>query len=260
MIHIGDCRHVIRTLLPSIVFDLIIADPPFGIGYTGKSPVYNRDSRLVVDGYADIRPRDYRDFTNSWMAVALMRLRVAGQMAVFSSWNRLGDVLSVAEDLGLVQVEHIIWKFQFGVWTTKRMVCSHYHLPIFMRREHQKDRVFNTWVRYSKTERTPVGGSANYRDREDVWQIPRDYIKGEPKSATRLPVELLAKIMQYLSPEGGYVLDPFLGSGTAILAGALTGRRVVGSEQNRDLVNNVALVRLNTARVPYMVSEDYGQA
>ena len=44
--------------LPDESIDLVIADPPFGIAFDGKSSVYNRDERLVCLLYTSPSPRD----------------------------------------------------------------------------------------------------------------------------------------------------------------------------------------------------------
>ncbi|MFW9809390.1 MAG: hypothetical protein ACFFE6_08435, partial [Candidatus Thorarchaeota archaeon] len=47
-----DCVKGMKVI-PNASIDLIIADPPFGISFNGKSSVYNRDESLVVEGYEE---------------------------------------------------------------------------------------------------------------------------------------------------------------------------------------------------------------
>ena len=53
--------------LPSGSIDLIIADPTFGVGYSGKESLYNRNSEFIVDGYQEIEIIDYKKFTSEWI-------------------------------------------------------------------------------------------------------------------------------------------------------------------------------------------------
>ena len=60
--------------------------------------------------------------------------------------------------------------------------------------------------------------------------INREYWKGKQKTPTKLPLELVRKILCYSSNPGDLVLDPFLGSGTVAVASRETGRHFLGFE------------------------------
>lgn len=64
----------------------------------------------------------------------------------------------------------------------------------------------------------------------DVWQFPR--VTGDERfgHATPKPVEMIARAMRSSCPEGGLVYEPFLGTGTTLIACDITGRRCVGME------------------------------
>ena len=49
---------------------------------------------------------------------------------------------------------------------------------------------------------------------------------------TQKPEKLLAKLILASCPEGGTVLDPFLGSGSSAVTAKKLGRHFVGVEQN----------------------------
>ncbi len=107
------------------------------------------------------------------------------------------------------EVNHIIWKYNFGVFTRKKYVSSHYHILYYSK--PGGDRVFNLRSRYGLEDRDARGRSLNYADREDVWVINREYKPGEVKNKNELPTELLIKMMQYSSNRGDLVCDFFLG-------------------------------------------------
>ena len=46
-----------------------------------------------------------------------------------------------------------------------------------------------------------------------MWVINREYWTGDIKTPTKLPAEIIRKILAYSGEEGDVVLDPFLGSG-----------------------------------------------
>ena len=48
--------------------DLVITDPPFAINFKAKKANYNRTESRVIEGYNEILPEDYYDFTLQWMS------------------------------------------------------------------------------------------------------------------------------------------------------------------------------------------------
>lgn len=214
--------------VPRSSVDLIITDPPFAIDFGPKRANYNRTSSRVLGGYNEVLGRDYYEFTLRWMRLAFDTLRDSGSMYVFSGWNNLSDVLNAIDAANFVVVNHIIWKYQFGVVTKTRYVSSHYHCLFVCKNESR--RKFYPYSRFAKDERTPGGRSLHYRDKEDVWEIKREYWRGSQKTPTKLPAELIKKILAYSSKPGDVVMDPFLGSGQVAVVAKSEGRRYIGFE------------------------------
>ncbi|MCK4640680.1 MAG: site-specific DNA-methyltransferase, partial [Candidatus Marinimicrobia bacterium] len=163
-----DCIEGMQLLDDSSV-DLIVTDPPFAIDFKAKRSNYNRTSSRVLEGYKEIPREDYYRFTVRWMGEAYRILKNSGSMYVFSGWNNLKDILNAIEKLGFITVNHIIWKYQFGVVTRRRFVSSHYHC-LFVCKDDKK-RKFYPFARFRKEDRDENGRSLHYRDKEDVWII-----------------------------------------------------------------------------------------
>jgi site-specific DNA-methyltransferase (adenine-specific) len=212
--------------------DLIITDPPFAIDFTARRANYNRKAGRVLEGYSDIAAKDYPAFSRAWLMQAYRVLAPGGGAFVFSGWNNLKDILNAADDAGFVTVNHIVWKYQFGVACKRRFVTSHYHC-LYLCRDDAR-RKFYPDARYKTGERAANGGSLRYRDLEDVWIIKREYWNGDIKTPTKLPRELIEKILAYTSDEGDLVLDPFLGSGQVAVVAKLNKRRYIGFEIVRE--------------------------
>jgi site-specific DNA-methyltransferase (adenine-specific) len=210
-IHLGDALELLREV-PGGSVDLVVTDPPFAIDFRPQRNNYNRTASRVVEGYREIAAEDYLAFTKEWMGEASRALRGTGSLYVFSGWNRLRDVLQALDETGLTTINHLIWKYQFGVFTKKRYVTSHYHILFAVK--DPKDYFF------SKAEHYP----------EDVWVINREYWTGKRKTPTKLPLALVKKILAFSSREGDLVLDPFLGSGTVAVAAKEMGRHYLGFE------------------------------
>jgi site-specific DNA-methyltransferase (adenine-specific) len=182
-------------LLPQVPdgsIDLIVTDPPFAIDFKAQRLNYNRKGSNVLEGYQEIPEAEYGEFTKRWIAEAERVLSPRGSMYIFSGWNRLRDILEGIDDAGLTTVNHLIWKYQFGVFTKKKYVTSHYHI-LFVVKDPKR-------YTFNKIDHYP----------EDVWVINREYWKGRKKTPTKLPSELVKKILSYSSNPGDLVLDPFL--------------------------------------------------
>ena len=133
-------------------------------------------------------------------------------MYVFSGWTNLKDILNAIDAVGFLTINHLIWKYQFGVFTKRKYVTSHYHI-LFLAKSRKK-------YKFNKVENYP----------EDVWIINREYWTGKIKTPTKLPIQLVKKILLFSSDEGDIVFDPFLGSGTVAVVAKMLGRYFLGFE------------------------------
>ncbi len=240
IVHYEDCIGGMRDL-PDESVDVIIADPPFGIAFNGRDALYNRDDELVVEGYREVE-EDYSEFSERWIAEIPRILKNTGAAWIFSGWTNLVDILNAVRNQGLTVINHIIWKYQFGVFTRRKFVTSHYHLLFLVK--DPKNYFFN------KIEHYPL----------DVWEIKRTYKKGELKNGTKLPEELVMRCIDFTSPPGALVLDPFMGNGTTAVTCKGTYRHYIGFEINdamREIIeNNLRLVELGEFYIPYSERKD----
>ena len=214
--------------IPDEKIDLVVTDPPFAINFKAKKANYNRTGSRVLSGYNEITKENYYEFTLNWMSQCFRILKESGGMYVFSGWNNLGDILNAIEEIGFITVNHIIWKYQFGVVTNRKFVTSHYHCLYICKND--KKRKFFPYERFGKEEKNNQGRSLHYKDKEDVWEIKREYWTGDEKTPTKLPAEIIKKILQYSSEEGDLVFDPFLGSGQTAVVSKLLKRNYIGFE------------------------------
>ena len=248
-IRLGDCVTLMAEL-PARCVDLVVTDPPFAIDFKAARTNYNRTESRVIEGYNEIKERDYLAFTTAWLSQATRLLKNSGSMYVFSGWNRLKDLLIAIDSCGLTTVNHLIWKYQFGVVTTRKYVTSHYHCLYVCKDDAA--RKFHPYARFDKDAKNGHSGSAHYKDKEDVWEIKREYWHGDVKTPTKLPAEIIRKILAYSSDEGDVVLDPFLGSGQVAVVSKMEGRRYIGFEIAPD---SYAFARNRLASGAYRIKE-----
>ena len=229
-----DCIEGMKGI-PNNTVDLVITDPPFAIDFKAKRSNYNRTQSRVLDGYNEITKEKYYEFTTQWMKEVYRTLKDSGSMYVFSGWNNLKDILNAIDELGFITVNHIIWKYQFGVVTKRKFATSHYHCLYVCKND--KKRKFFPYERFAQDAKDKKGSSLHYQDKEDVWVINREYWNGDVKTPTKLPAEIIKKILVYSSEEGDIVLDPFLGSGQVAVVSKMEKRQYIGFEIVKEYFN-----------------------
>ena len=195
-------------------FNLIIADPPFGISFNKSSHEYGADD---YDLYEDkFTPESYFQFSKTWVETCYEALTKTGSLYIISGWTNLQYILNAIDESKFHMLNHAIWFFSWGVYTKRRFVTSHYHILLlvknkknyqFYKQKHYDEDVF-FWPEYNR-------GNDPHR------------IKGHP---CQLPIILLEKLVLTSSSPGDLVGDVFSGSGGTILAARLTNRDVVGFE------------------------------
>ncbi len=211
--------------------DLIICDPPFGIDEKHFQKHYYREDNLVIDGYVQA-PSDYFQFSLEWIRECKRILKDNGSLYIVSGWSNLHHILNaiIANDMHVVN--HIIWKYNFGVFTRKKYVSSHYHI-LYITKLKKAIPTFNTYSRFGFSEKTTDERSLVYEDMEDVWTIGKEYQPKEFKSVNKLPEALIKKIIQYSSNPGDQVCDFFMGNFTTAFVAKKMGRKVIGFELNQ---------------------------
>lgn len=246
-----ECVGGAQKYLPDNCVDLFITDPPFGIEGDQLYRHYHRSEKYVLDGYVEVARADYARFSLKWIQQAERVLRPGGSLYILSGYSNLADILNALSTTRLKPVNHIIWKYNFGVFTTRKYVSSHYHILYYTKPGGKV--TFNTYIRFGPKERDHHGHSLNYADREDVWLINREYKPGEIKNRNELPSDLLLKIIQYSSVENDLIADFFLGGFSTARITLGLKRRITGFEINHQSYNH-HLKELQLLQPGYLLS------
>jgi site-specific DNA-methyltransferase (adenine-specific) len=232
----GDCIEGCRDYVSDGSIDIIITDPPYGIAGDELHQHYNRNEAFVVDGYVEVPAEEYEEFSQGWIKEAARILRPNGSIYIVSGYTNLIHILNALKSTDLQEVNHIIWKYNFGVHTRRKYVSSHYHI-LYYEKPGPGKRTFFFNSRYGQSEKAENGGSLNYQDREDVWIINREYKPGQKKNKNELPSKLLKKMIQYSSNEGDLVCDLFMGGFSTARVAIGLNRRFVGFELSQAIYN-----------------------
>ena len=227
-----DCIEGAKKYLKNNSIDLIISDPPYGINGDKLDKHYNRDERNVLNGYVEVPANEYPEFSLKWIKEAERVLRPGGSIYIVSGYSQLRHILNALANTGLEEKNHIIWKYNFGVYTSKKYISSHYHILFYVKPGSEP--TFNTNAFFADCEKCDSGGSLNYQDREDVWVISREYKPGQVKNKNELPKSLLTKMILYSSKPDDMVCDFFLGSFSTAKAAIGLGRNACGFEINKN--------------------------
>lgn len=194
--------------IESASIDLGLIDPPFSIDYNGQSSVYNRKKENVLDEYTEFNLDRCQFVAAEYYRI----LSQFGSMAVIMGWNSLRHWDTAFQDEDFIPLGHLIWKFQFGVYTKKRPVSSHYHILL-----------------YTKDKRKWCYNKQRDYD-EDVWVINKPYQRGGLKYPNKLPDELAERLILTLSNPTDRVYDSFCGSGTTVKVAERLNRVGIGSD------------------------------
>lgn len=181
--------------------DAVITDPPYGVDYVGKT----KDKlKIQNDKNVDISGLLHAAFGN-----AIRLCRPGGAWWVTAPPGP--PFLIFAQALHRLGV----WR-QTVVWVKDAMVLGHsdYH--------YRHEPIFYGWAPGAPHQPPPT------RDKTTVWEFPRP--KASKKHPTMKPVALLARAMADTIPVDATVYDPFLGSGTTLIAAEQMQRRCVGVE------------------------------
>ena len=160
-------------------------------------------------------------FNETWMKAALPHLREGGLLGTFIDGRGYATANAAATKLGLTPLNLIVWrKTNAGMGSLYR--SQHELLPLFKK---------GTASHVNNVELGKRG-----RWRSNVWTYPgasslgSDARRGLKDHPTVKPTALLEDALLDVSNRGDVVIDPFLGSGSTLIAADKTRRVCHGVE------------------------------
>jgi DNA modification methylase len=198
---------------------LVLTDEPYNVKIAGH--VSGGAHREFAMASGEMSNEEFLGFNIDWIEPVAAYLCDGGVFGSFIDWRGLPTVHSAAAQLGLAPLNLIVWaKTNAGMGSLYR--SQHELLPLFKKGE--APHVNNVEL------------GKNGRWRSNVWIYPgasslgSDARRGLQDHPTVKPTAMLEDALLDLSNRGDIVLDPFLGSGSTLIAADKAGRVCRGVE------------------------------
>ena len=204
-LYLGDCLEVLPTLEAGSV-DAVVTDPPYNVGYrysqhddSMPEPEYLHwlKSRFIACGRA---MNDEAPLLWFWQSIRLARSEVAQVLPIAFDVHHVCGWFKSEFAGDLFKGAHPAFCWEPIIWATR-----------------------GTAVYYG-----PRGGHAA-RDMLVGISPRHDKVVGHPCPK---PLKIVRTAMEWVSPPLCSVLDPFMGSGTTIIAAIKSGRTAIGIEND----------------------------
>jgi site-specific DNA-methyltransferase (adenine-specific) len=222
--------------------DLIVTSPPYNVDIKYNS---HKD---------DISYSDYLEFSEKWLRRCFDWLREDGRLClnVPLDKNKGGqqsvgaDFTHIAKTIGYKYHSTIIWnegnisrRTAWGSWMSASapFVIAPVELILILYK--------NRWKKTSGSKKSDITRDEFMNWTNGIWTFNGESKKkvGHPAP---FPLELPKRCVKMFSYVGDTVLDPFMGSGTTLLAAAMHGRRAIGIDVDQGYCK-LAQLRIHTA-------------
>ncbi|UNU73329.1 site-specific DNA-methyltransferase [Moraxella nasovis] len=226
----GDCIKIMPTLQANSI-DMIFADPPYFLsndGLTVKDGVIQSVNKGNWDKFST-DDEIYR-FTYEWLNESRRILKDNGTIWISGTHHNIFMLGRILEQLGFKILNMITWEkpnpppnfscryFTYSaewiIWARKYPKIPHY---------------FN----YELMKKLNANKQA-----KDVWRLPavNKWEKQQGRHPTQKPLGLLSRIILASTQEYDIIVDPFSGSATTGIAGAILNRKFIGIESNDEFL------------------------
>ncbi|WP_375458920.1 DNA modification methylase [uncultured Enterovirga sp.] len=208
---------------------VVLTDQPYNVRIAGH--VTGGDHREFAMASGDMTSEQFQAFNEAWIHEAEGHLVDGGLLATFIDWRGLSSVTAAAVATRLEQINLVVWgKTNAGMGSLYR--SQHELLPIFKK------------GRAPHINNVDLGRRGRWRS--NLWTYPgassvgSDARRGLQHHPTVKPVTMLEDALLDVTNRGDIVLDPFLGSGSTLIAAEKTGRVCRGVELDPLYVDVIA--------------------
>jgi DNA modification methylase len=210
----GDSTHpdVISKLLGDNVPVLMVTDPPYGVNYDPKWRCQVKGKPRTVKAAGKVQNDDQINWALAW------HLFPGSVAYIWHAGKYCSDVQRSLEEAEFEIISQVIWAKQHFALSRGDYHWQHEPCWYAIRKDHQ-----HNWQ-----------GS---RKESTLWEISNLNAFGSSKEedertahSTQKPLECMARPIRNNTDQGEGVYDPFLGSGTTLIAAEKLGRICYGVE------------------------------
>ncbi len=208
-----------RLMLGDPAARLVLTDEPYNVPIAGH--VTGGHHREFAMASGEMTDAEFLAFNEAWMEAVLPCLCDGGVFGTFIDWRGLPTVSAAGARLGLKPLNLIVWtKTNAGMGSLYR--SQHELLPLFKcgSAPHVNNVELGKRGRWRSNVWIYAGASSRGSD-------ARRGLKDHP---TVKPTAMLEDALLDLTNRGDIVIDPFLGSGSTLIAAETTGRVCRGVE------------------------------
>jgi DNA modification methylase len=247
----GDVLDFLKTI-PSGKINLVVSSPPYNIG-----KIYEK--RREFNKYLKWQKRVLKE--------CIRVLRKDGSLCwEIGNYIENSEVFPLdfyfykilKEDLGLTLKNRIIWRFGHGLHARTRFSGRYETVLWFVKSDDYKFNLDSVRIpqkypgkkSYKGKNKGKPSGNPKGKNPSDVWDIvAREWDKqiwnipnvksNHPEKTihpAQFPIELIERLVLALTDEDDWVFDPFMGVGSALIAGLIHNRKVAGSEKEEKYV------------------------
>lgn len=220
----GDARdpQVCADLMGTDTARMMFSDPPYNVKIGGHVCGLGRTvHREFAMACGEMDKAQFTAFLGAFLTAASAGLTDGAVLFICMDWRHLPELFAAAEAEGLIPLNMCVWaKTNAGMGSFYR---SQHEMILAVKK--------GTAPHINTFELGRKGRSRSnlwtYRGMNVLGAERDDLLKLHP---TVKPVALVADAIKDVSHRGDIVLDPFLGSGTTLIAAHETGRRCFGIE------------------------------
>jgi len=228
----SDCLEFLKQC-PNDVFKLVVTSPPYNIGK-------EYEKKLDLSLYLEQQKQVIQECVRALSPQGSICWQV-GNYVNNGSIIPLDTVLyPIFAELGLQLRNRIIWHFEHGLHCTNRFSGRYETILWFTKSDNYTFNLDPVRVpqkypgkKYFKGPKVgQYSGNPLGKNPGDLWIIPNvksNHIE-KTEHPCQFPVELIERLVLALTDEDDWVFDPFLGTGTSIIAAIRHGRRGAGAE------------------------------
>jgi hypothetical protein len=225
---------VVQRLMDGRLADLLLTDPPYGVDYADKAAVVNQGRKKHRDISSDQLAGDaLAEFLTAAFTAAAEHLPPGAPAYSFLADTARRDFEAALRAAGIPPRQSLIWRKHHFVLGPQDYQWQHESI-LYGWREGGAHRWYGGFDKTTLLEETADAGSMSKDELLALVRFIHDQVAttvldaDKPATSnlhpTTKPVELLERLIQNSSQHADAVLDPFGGSGSALIACERLGR------------------------------------